>query len=329
MKAKQHDNDLYVGIDIGGTKCSVILGDIEGRIVQKCRFPTLTDLGSRQALDNIGDSVDKMLGGSPHQACAIGISCGGPLDPVRGIIQSPPNLPGWDDIHITEDLEDRFGIQVFLQNDANACALAEHRFGAGRGCKNIVFLTFGTGLGAGIILDGRLYEGSTGMAGEVGHIRLADDGPIGFGKAGSFEGFCSGGGIAQLARSYIQKRVAPDESAPFFGAAGDIESVTAETVGTAALAGNQLAREILEISGFWLGKGLSIIIDMLNPEVIVIGSIFARCREIFLPAAEKVIEAEALHMAARACRIVPPALGETIGDMAAICTAVDGRIARD
>ena len=321
--------DLYVGIDIGGTKCSVILGDKTGRILEKIRFPTKTPLGPEQAIDALLSAVDRMVRreqpSAPLRAPrAIGISCGGPLDHEQGIIQSPPNLPGWDDIHITEPFETRFGIPAYLQNDADACALAEHRFGAGVGCKNMVFLTFGTGLGGGIILNGRLYGGSTGMAGEVGHIRLADDGPVGYGKSGSFEGFCSGGGIAQLAQHVIQDKLSRGIQVSFLSDPSGIEAVTAEIVGNAALAGDIIAREILEKSGHWLGRGLAIIIDMLNPQLIIIGSIFARCRAFLQPAAEEVIRAEALPQAAAVCRIEPPALGESIGDMAALCTAIDG-----
>ena len=133
----------------------------------------------------------------------IGISCGGPLDSKKGIIFSPPNLPGWDNVPITRILSDEFGVETALQNDANACALAEWLMGAERGHSNMIFLTFGTGMGAGLILNGRLYSGTNDLGGEVGHIRLAKTGPVGFGKAGSFEGFCSGGGIAQLAKSIV------------------------------------------------------------------------------------------------------------------------------
>lgn len=138
---------------------------------------------------------------------SVGISCGGPLDPVRGIIQSPPNLPGWCDVPITEIVRAKTGVPVFLQNDANACALAEWRFGAGRGTQNMVFLTFGTGLGAGIIVNGGILNGASGMAGECGHVRLASDGPVGYGKAGSFEGFCSGGGLARQGREAAEKAI--------------------------------------------------------------------------------------------------------------------------
>ena len=195
----------YIGIDIGGTKCAVVKGNLEEGVREKIAFPTR---GAAETLEEIFSAVRKLM-----PASAIGVSCGGPLDETRGIIMSPPNLPDWDNIHVTDMLEAEFGVKAYLCNDANACALAEWRFGAGRGFDNVVFLTFGTGLGAGLILDGKLYSGTNGNAGEVGHIRLADNGPIGYGKRGSFEGFCSGGGISRLADSMGMGKISTKELA--------------------------------------------------------------------------------------------------------------------
>ena len=162
-----------IGIDIGGTKCAVVLGNEQGEVLKKEKFPT-ADCASTCA--RIMEAVAAM-----GECDAIGISCGGPLDSQNGIILSPPNLPGWDEVAIVSELKQRFGVPTFLKNDADACALAEWRFGAGQGTQNMLFLTFGTGLGAGLILNGRLYRGACDMAGEVGHIRLAEQGPVGVG----------------------------------------------------------------------------------------------------------------------------------------------------
>ena len=158
---------MKLGIDIGGTKCAVVLGDENG-IVKKIRFAT-TDY--HETMENIRAAIREM-----GDFDAIGISCGGPLDSKRGVILSPPNLVGWDDIHITEMLSEEFGVPAYLCNDADACALAEWKFGAGKGTENMIFLTFGTGMGAGLILNGRLYSGTNGMAGEVGHMRMNEFG---------------------------------------------------------------------------------------------------------------------------------------------------------
>ena len=186
----------------------------------------------------------------------------------------------------------------------------------------MAFLTFGTGLGAGLILDGRLYSGTNGNAGEVGHMRLSPDGPIGFGKRGSFEGFCSGGGIAQLGYIMAQEAIANGKSPSYFKAGMTERDVTAKTVGDAAEAGDETALAVYRMSGEYLGRGLAFMIDILNPERIVIGSIFARSRGLLWEAAKQEIEREALAPAAACCTVVPAELGESIGDYAAIATAL-------
>ena len=184
-----------VGLDIGGTKCAVVKGAPGGRILARKVFATT---GVQETLDRLMRAVDDL---GPEQNPLFGVSCGGPLDWRRGVVLSPPNLPGWDDVPITRLLVERFGGKAYLMNDANAGALAEWKFGAARGCENVVFLTCGTSMGGGLILNGRLYEGATGMAGEAGHMRLAPDGPMGYVKAGAGEGFCGGAGIARAARA--------------------------------------------------------------------------------------------------------------------------------
>ena len=167
----------------------------------------LLEAAAEEAIAEATAAIEEMMARhnlSAGNVQALGISCGGPLNSKTGRVLSPPNLFGWDDIPIVEMMEARYGIPTALQNDANACALAEWRFGAARGFENVIFCTFGTGMGAGLILNGRLYEGTTGMAGEIGHLRLSEHGPVGFGKEGSFEGFCSGGGIAQFAKSQLK-----------------------------------------------------------------------------------------------------------------------------
>jgi glucokinase len=233
-------------------------------------------------------------------------------------VQSPPNLPGWDNIPIVKLVEEATGIRAALQNDANACALAEWKYGAGRGSRNMVFLTFGTGMGAGLVLDGKLYAGTNDNAGELGHIRLSPFGPVGYGKAGSFEGFCSGGGIRQLAQSAIQEKRQMGGRVDW---CPDVETVTAKDVAEAMAAGDPLATEIFTTSARYLGIGLSILIDIINPEKIVIGSIYTRNEEMMRPIMWEMIQKEALPLAAKVCEVVPAALGEAIGDYAALSIA--------
>jgi glucokinase len=186
----------------------------------------------------------------------------------------------------------------------------------------MVFLTFGTGLGAGLILDGRLYEGTNGNAGEVGHIRLEDDGPVGFGKAGSFEGFCSGGGIARLAYKMALAEAEKGNYPAYYKDGMSLGDISAKTVADAARAGDKTAIEVYRTSGEMLGKGLSVIIDILNPELIVIGSVFARSGDLLIPAMKVALEKEALTPSVDAVKIVAAELGESIGDYAAIAAAL-------
>jgi glucokinase len=312
-----------VGVDIGGTKCAVCLGrsdEGEVEILAKQRFPTPAT--PEATLTELVGTLETLLATYSSVApTAVGVSCGGPLDSKRGLILSPPNLPGWDHIDVVTPFRERFGILTALQNDANACALAEWQWGAGRGCRNVIFLTFGTGMGAGLILDGRLHSGPSDMAGEVGHIRLAEDGPLGYGKHGSFEGFCSGGGIARLAQT--QALTAIQEGAPpaFCPTLDDLSGITARTVGQAAQAGDPLALEIYETVGHYLGRGLAVLVDVLNPERIVIGSIYDRQQALLEPVMLETLRREAHPHALAVCDVVPAGLGERVGDYAGLAVA--------
>lgn len=282
----------FIGIDIGGTKCSVVLGDEQANIQNKMKIETED---YETTIRNLMDLTEKMMVPGTE---AIGISCGGPLDSQRGIILSPPNLRGWDEIPIVAMFRERFGIPVFLQNDADACTVAEWKFGAGKGCSNVVFLTFGTGMGAGLVLNGKLYSGTCDMAGEIGHVRIRRSGHIGYGKKGAFEGYCSGSGIAQYGMG------------------------SAKEVAELAMAGNPEAIEIFAKVGRDLGKGLSILVDILNPEVIIIGSIYTRLQALMEPYMMQVVQKETIPQNFESVRIVPSQLGERLGDVAALEVAI-------
>ncbi len=316
-------NEYLVGIDIGGTKCAIVIGDKDFEIHKKIKFETKTEQGYLAILEEFFKHLDDLFLEIPQkQFKQIGISCGGPLDSVNGMVYSPPNLPGWDNVPIVDIFQKKYGIPTAIQNDANACALAEWLMGAGKGTQNMVFLTFGTGMGAGLILNGQLYAGTNDLGGEVGHIRLEDNGPVGFGKAGSFEGFCSGGGIAQLAKTIINKRIAEGKTVSFIEDI-DLSELDTKTVAIAARNEDPVANEIIKISAEYLGKGLAILIDILNPQCIVIGSIYARNVELFKPHLERVLGLEAIPSALSVCEIKPALLGDSIGDYAALCVAAN------
>lgn len=313
------------GVDIGGTKCAVVIGKAAGDAVQvvgKRMYPT--PASPQEAVASFVRQLRELMEEHGVERLeAVGVSCGSPLDSRSGLILSPPNLPHWDRIDVIGPLQAEFGAPAGLQNDANACALAEWRWGAGRGCGSMVFLTFGTGMGAGLILDGKLYVGANDMAGEVGHMRLAEDGPVGYGKAGSFEGFCSGGGIAALAKAMAERHLRQGGVTAFCGTAKELSGITAKKVGEAAQQGDPLALEIFRIVGEKLGKGLAVLVDLLNPERIVIGSIYGRQRALLEPIALDILRKEALPISLAACSVVPAELGESLGDLASLSVAMN------
>lgn len=307
----------YIGFDIGGTKCAVSLGETSGEeIAVLAREEVATGRKPAETLESLFPAVKSWLGRYP--VASAGISCGGPLDSRRGVILTPPNLPGWHGFGIVKYIGESCGLEAHLQNDANACALAEWRFGAGKGTKNMVFFTFGTGLGAGLILDGRLYTGANDNAGEAGHIRLAKSGPVGFGKSGSFEGFCSGGGIARLAEEMGRRK---EKTPDCIRAMGGYDKITTKALSEAAFRGDKFAKSVFDKSGKQLGRGLSIVIDILNPERIVLGGVFMRSGELLIPSMKREIEKEALKESRAVCEIVPAKLKENIGDVAALSVA--------
>ncbi len=316
-----------LGIDIGGTKCAVVLGkggipdNISNFIIDKIKFPTNVNRGYNEITKEILSKADELLERNNvknTELIGVGISCGGPLNSKKGVIMCPPNLPDWDNVPIVNIVSEHFGVKAILHNDANACAVAEWRFGAGRGYQNLVFLTFGTGMGAGLILDGKLYTGTNDGAGEVGHIRLSEDGPEGYGKKGSFEGFCSGGGIKKLAELTAIEYLRENKKSSLFKSEADFSNLTAANIAKAMYEGDEFATAVYKKCAEYLGRGLSVIIDIINPEAIVIGSIFERNEEFFQSEIKEIIENEALTDNVKNCKILSAELGESIGDFASL-----------
>lgn len=311
-----------VGVDIGGTKCAVVLAEVDKgiHILDREQFDTLVEQGREQTLQHLYQGIAALMerhGLAKQDVAAIGISCGGPLDSARGRILSPPNLPGWNDVPIVDLLSARFGVPAYLQNDANACALVEWKLGAGQGVQDMVFLTMGTGMGAGIISGGRLLCGAQDLAGEVGHLRLAEAGPLGYGKEGSFEGFASGGGIARWAGLW-----AADCAAAGHPVGWGEGPYNAKELAGLARRGDADARRFWDAVGERLGQGIAVLADVLNPACVVIGSIFVRCEDLLRPAMERVLSREALPGTAEGLRILPAQTGESLGDLAGVMVAL-------
>ena len=240
------------------------------------------------------------------------------------MVLCPPNLPGWVNIPLKAMLEERCGVPVYLQNDANACALVEWKLGAGRGCSDMIFLTMGTGMGGGIIAEGKLLRGCTDMGGEIGHLRLEKDGPVGFGKAGSFEGFTSGGGIQRQARALTEKMVREGHTPAWVRDGHGPEEADAKLLAAYARTGDADAKAFFDHIGTMLGKGLALLTDTLNPEKIVIGSIFVRCEDLLRPAMEAELKREAIPFSLEGVQVVPAQTGEALGDLASIMAALYG-----
>lgn len=304
---------MFIGVDIGGTKIAVSKGE-HGEVLEKKVFLTETSPSWEDAVEKIIDAASPFC----MEAKAIGISAGGPLDSRRGLILSPPNLPSWDNVPIVKILTERLNRPSFLLNDADAGALVEYRYGKGKEYENIVFCTFGTGMGAGLIINGKLWRGRNDGAGEIGHVRLTEHGPSGYGKIGSVEGWASGSGISHLtdiiASSYLQKGI----EIPWFKRG----QTTAKTVIENAYKEDVAALEIIKECAKHLGSSLSIIMDMINPDAIILGSLFVRAEKLLRPEMEKVIEKETLKR--NICPVFPAQNGENIGDIAALSIAEEG-----
>ena len=300
-----------IGFDIGGTKCAVSLGKWENQKIEiLAREETPTQSNPYETLDKLAPFVDKWKG--EFKIESAGISCGGPLDSKEGVIISTPNLAKeWHGFAIVSYVQSRFELKAKLENDANASAVAEWKFGAGRYALNVIFMTFDTGLGAGLILNGKLYSGTNGNAGEIGHIRLEKDGPIGYNKAGSAEGFCSGNGIKRLAK------IRAEEQGVTLS-----EDITTKEIFEKAREGEKFYLSIVKESAEKFAKVVSILIDLFNPEVIIAGGVFMRNYDLFMPIITPRIEKESLTDAYKVCKILPAQIGENIGDYAALAIAI-------
>ena len=270
MTSNAAKDGLILGVDIGGTKVAVGLVDREGKILTQGRKPMVANGTADAGLQAVLDAIDSVppLNGKKFQS--IGICAPGPLDPETGVVLNPPNLPCWRGFPLAEKIRARCSVPVIVDNDANAAALAETRWGAARGFKYVFYATIGTGIGTGIVFDGRIYHGHTGAAGEGGHVSIDYRGPVCHcGKRGCIEILAAGPAIGARARSKVAN--ASGSSAMIDLANGDPAAVTSEIVGKADAAGDPLAREVLQETVDLLVPWLGNIVDLLDPDVIVMG----------------------------------------------------------
>jgi glucokinase len=267
----KNESQVVIGVDIGGTKVAAGLVNAEGEILVRNRTPMLTTGAPSNGLAAVSTAIRGLFSdASPqNQIGAIGICAPGPLNPKTGVIINPPNLTIWHNFPLAEEMRRLYNVPVKVDNDANAAALAEARWGAGRGYANIFYASVGTGIGTGIILDGRIYHGRTGAAAEGGHLGIDHNGPLcNCGKRGCIETLAAGPAIARRAR---QKLAQNRKSLLLEMASGDLQAISSEMIGRAHVAGDLVAKEVmqetLELLAYWLGN----IIDLLEPNIIVIG----------------------------------------------------------
>lgn len=312
-----------LGFDLGGTKFAFGIVREDGHVVASGRVDTLADQGPAQACRRAIDGARELLakaGMAPSQLLGVGIASPGPLDQAKGCVVGSPNLPGWSDFPIASTLGDAFGLRARIDNDANAAALGEHRFGAGRGKRHLVYVTVSTGIGGGVIVDNRLMRGANGNAAELGHLILDFHGPAcPCGATGCFEMFASGTALARLAREALAK----GRASVLATLAGSPDKVASRHVFEAAAAGDALARELVAAEVDYLGRGLAVIINTFNPERLVIGGGVASVGEPLLGPVRARALALAFPRLAAACDIVPAALGGDVGVVGGAACALE------
>lgn len=310
-----------LGIDVGGTKLAIGVATPAGRVLASVREPSHIEDGPDAMIDRMIDLARGVVadaGLRTDALGAIGIGCGGPLDPWRGVIRNALNMPGWIDIPLVTRIESVLGRPTFVDNDANAAALGEHRFGAGRGTRNLVYLTISTGIGGGLILHERLYHGENGNGGELGHISLHVDGrPCHCGSRGCLEAYCSGTNIAARAREALI-----GHSSGML-AAGDPAAITAKTVADAARAGDALARQVWDETTDLLGGGIVSIVHAFNPRLVVLGGGVTRAGDLLFEPVRRIVRERAMRWLAEVVEVVPAGLGELSGVLGAVAVALD------
>lgn len=315
------DGAPFLGIDVGGTNLAVAVATPDGAVLAERREPSRAAEGpdamiaratrlAREAVADAGMGMDGVAG--------IGIGCGGPLDPWTGVVHNALNNPGWIDVPLVARVEAELGRPAYLDNDANAAALGEHRFGAGLGVRNLVYLTISTGIGGGLVLDGRLYRGENGNAGELGHVSLRVDGgrPCHCGSIGCLEAYCSGTNIAARASELL-------ESDGGTSALRGRAPISAHDVADAAGAGDPLARSVWDETMTLLGGGIVSIVHAFNPRLVILGGGVTRAGGLLFEPVRRVVADRAMPWLAEPVEVVPAGLGERAGTLGAVAVALD------
>jgi len=313
---------LALGIDLGGTKILSAVVDSDGTMHARDHSVTPAEKGQDAIIQAIVESVHRCLDQIPagiEDIAAVGVGAPGPSNPETGILFTSPNLPGLTNVPIRDMLQDTFNKETHLINDANAAAVGEYTYGAGKEARHFIYLTVSTGIGGGVIIDGNLLTGCIGTAAELGHMSIDHDGPVcNCGNKGCWETLASGTALARFAKDRIRKGT---KTAILNHAAGDVEQVTAETIHAAALDGDTLAKELVERTGYYLGVGFTNLVNIFNPEIIAIGGGVSKMGDMLLTPALRELKSRAFTVSYEAVRIVPAALGRNSGVLGAAAHA--------
>lgn len=317
QKTKEHGLPV-LAIDLGGTKIITAIISNSGQVMAREYCLTLADEGQQSVINRILSALDHLLSlrdiGS-SQLDSISIGAAGAIDFEKGLVTSSPHLPGWHDVPLRDIIKENYKVNTFLINDANAAALGEHHFGAGKGINNLIYLTVSTGIGGGIIINGKLYSGSCGSGGEIGHMTIDVNGPrCNCGNIGCLEMLASGTAVAKEA---IRRISHGEKSSLTEIVEGKIENITAEKVSMAAQGGDSLAMEVIVKAATYLGVGMVNLVNIFNPEMIIVGGGMSKMGDLLLNPARQVVRERAFQLLAQAVRIVPAQLGDNAGVLGA------------
>jgi glucokinase len=325
MKEKGKASKMVVAVDIGGTKIMTAVFTADGKMLAKEVCPTLSSEGVIRVIERICAAIESLLLSNNieiSQVSAICIACAGGIDTQRGVVVTPsPHLPDWKEIPLADTIKKKFGVNAFILNDASAAALGEHRYGAGKGVKDIVLFTLGTGIGGGIIIDGKLYLGAVGGAGELGHMTVDARGPkCGCGNTGCLEILASGTAIARDAID----RIKHGEKSLLMDMVGtDADKITTEVIGKAARSGDKLAQDVIARAAYYLGVGMVNVVNIFNPEMVIIGGGMAELGEMIVEPGRKMAAELPFSINARAARVAFALLGNEAGIYGAATFALD------
>ena len=315
-------NNLPVlAVDLGGTKILGTLVDNE-KITYSYLTPTMASGGPETVIRRICDVIDHILsqnGRSLSQIHSISIAAAGGIDTKKGIVTLSPSLPGWHNIPLVDIVRKNFDTKVYIIHDANASALGELCYGAGKGARNMVYMTVSTGVGGGIIIDGKEYEGASGAAGEIGHMTIDVAGPkCNCGNTGCLEMLASG---TAMAREAIRRINAGEKTSLTSMVSGETDAISAREIGAAASQGDALAGSVIKQAATYLGIGMVNLVNIFNPEMIVVGGGVSNLGEMLLSPARELVKQRAFPISAGAVQIIRAQLGEDSGVIGAAVKA--------